>query len=139
MSWENEPIVFSKDVIGFVYKIIEKDTDMIYFGIKSLTFNKTLPPLKGRTKKEKERRAKLKGNKRHIVIESDWKTYNTSSPIMQEKLETNPNNYRKIIIRGCTSITELKAYEAYYQLQYYVAGNWNKLYNEVINLRLRVR
>ena len=127
MTWEKEPSGFAEGIIGFVYKIIEKDTGMIYFGIKQV--------------QKRIRRKPLKGTKRVRIcyVESDWRTYNTSSPIMQEKLEANPQNYRKIIMKQCISKTELKAYEAYYQLQYYVDGNWDKLYNQVINLRLRIR
>jgi len=139
IKWQNMIDNVDK-YIGFVYKIIEKDTGMIYFGIKRYWEIVKLPPLKGRSKKEKKQRAKNKGkNKRHIKKETKWKTYNTSSPIMQEKLKNNPHNYEKIIIKHCTSITEMKAHEAYYQLQHYVNGTWNKLYNEVINLRLRIR
>ena len=127
LTWANEPSGFAEGIIGFVYKIIETDTGMIYFGIKQV--------------QKRIRRKPLKGTKRVRIcyVESDWRTYNTSSPIMQEKLSKHPENYRKIIMRCCTSKTELKAFEAYCQLEYYIAGDWDKLYNEVINLRLRIR
>ena len=127
MSWKNEPAGFAKDIIGFVYKITEKDTGLVYFGIKQI--NKRI------------RRKPLKATKRVRIcyVESDWRTYNTSSPIMQAKLHTNPKNYIKEILRCCTTKTDLKAYEAYYQLEYYINGKWDMCYNEVINLRLRIR
>lgn len=111
---------------GFVYIIRELDTGMDYIGIKQFWSKQTLKPLKG------------KKNKRHRLVESDWKTYNTSSPIMQKKLKENPEGYCKVMLYLADSKTDLKATEAYYQLQNYKRGNWNKLYNEVINLRLRI-
>jgi hypothetical protein len=130
-TWDNikeiEPRIIKDCHVGFVYTIVEKDTGMIYYGIKKLFKVIKYPPLKGRK------------NKRHKVKETDWRTYKTSSPIMQKKLEDNPGNYICQIIKLCDSVTEMKAYEAYYQLTHYVEGDWQKLYNEVINLRLRIR
>jgi len=141
MVWEQEEYWESikLDSVGFVYKIIELDTGKYYVGIKKFYENRTLKPLKGRSKVEKERRAKLKGNKRHKKVESDWKTYNSSNKELQEKIKNNPDNYRKIILRLCDSVSSMKAYEAYYQLYEYLYGNWENLYNEMINLRLRLR
>lgn len=138
MAWINEECL-NETHIGFVYLITEKDTGMKYFGIKSLYKKKTLPALKGRTKKEKKKRACLKGNKRHKTFESDWRTYNSSSKLLQEKIKNFPENYLKEILCGCVSTTEMKCKEAYYQLYEYLFGDWNKLYNECINLRLRIR
>jgi hypothetical protein len=45
----------------------------------------------------------------------------------------------KFILKQCGSVSEMKAHEAYFQLQNYVNGDFDKLYNEIINLRLRVR
>jgi hypothetical protein len=138
-TWDNSEILdFEKD-IGFVYCITEKDTGMKYFGIKTIYNVKKLPALKGRTKKEKERRAKLKGNKRHVKKETNWRTYNSSNEELQEKISNNPENYKKEILRGCSTITDMKAYEAYLQLNEYLFGDWNSVYNECINLRLRIR
>ena len=127
MSWKFIPKKIDDSDVGFIYRVVEKDTNKIYIGIKRFWSKKTKPPLKG------------KKRKRVTWVESDWKTYNTSSPIMQEKLSSNQSNYNKEIIKVCKSVTELKAYEAYMQLTYYVNGKWDLLYNEVINLRLRIR
>ena len=116
-----------KDAVGFVYKIYEQDTGKAYVGIKKFWKTVKWKPLKGKKRKQKK------------VIESDWKTYNSSNKELQEKIKENPDNYTKHIIRICDSVTEMKAYEAYYQLEYYVAGEWHRLYNEMINLRMRIR
>jgi predicted carbohydrate-binding protein with CBM5 and CBM33 domain len=111
----------------FVYKISELDTGKFYYGIKNFFYIEKKKPLKGKV------------NRRHVKKETDWRTYNTSSKLMQEKLEANRSNYEKEIIRLCSTQTELKAWEAYLQLNEYVNGKWFNCYNEVINLRLRVR
>ena len=116
-----------KEYVGFIYCITEKDTQMKYYGIKQL--------------KKRIRRKPLKGQKRVRIdyVESDWKKYNTSSPIMQDKLAKNRDNYYKAILHYCETKTELKAREAYMQLDEYLNGDWTLLYNQVINLRLRIR
>jgi len=126
-DWINTPNIITENTIGFVYQITERDTGMIYIGIKKFWKIIKLKPLKG------------KKNKRHKTQETDWRIYNSSNKELEAKIKKNPNNYKKEIIRLCKSITEMKAYEAYYQLDYYVSGNWNKLYNEMINLRVRIR
>ena len=124
MSITGQP---DKDVIGFVYQIFEKDTNKSYIGIKKFWKTIKMSPLKGMK------------NKRYKLIESDWRIYNTSSPLMQKKLKKNPKNYDKIIIDFCTSVTEMKCNEAYYQLQYYISNRWNLLYNQIINLRVKIK
>ena len=116
-----------KNRVGFVYEIVERDTGKKYIGIKRFWKTVKLKPLKGRK------------NKRHKVVETDWKIYNSSSKIMQEKIAKNPDNYLRVIKYTCKTVSELKATEAYLQLVYYISGEWDTLYNEVINLRLRIR
>lgn len=120
-----QPIDIFKE--GFVYKITEHKTHKVYFGIKKF--------------KKRIRRKPLKGKKRVRIdyVESDWKTYCTSSPMMQQTL-ADPNIPCSLeIIKICDTVTDMKASEAFYQLEYYMKGEWNQLVNEVINLRLRIR
>jgi len=138
MDWINEEYLDNTH-IGFVYCITEIDTNMKYYGIKTQFKIKKLPQLKGRSKHEKAKRSKLKGNKRHVKVETDWRKYNSSNKKLQEKIVNHPENYKKEIIKCCKSVTEMKTWEAYYQLHEYLFGDWNKLYNECINLRLRIR
>jgi len=129
-TWDNIEFVYNHGDLnkyaGFVYRII-CDDNKIYYGIKKFWKVVKYPPLKGRK------------NKRHIKKESDWKTYKTSSPIMQEELKNNKQRYYCEVVRLCESVTEMKAYEAWYQLNHYVSGDWDNLINQVINLRLRIR
>jgi len=126
LEWIGIPVNLD-DYVGFVYRIVEIDTGMEYIGIKRVWRTIKYPPLKG------------KKNKRHIKKETKWRTYNSSNPILMEKIPLNPENYEKHVIKLCTSVTDMKAYETYTQLQYYFSGNWDKLYNEVVNLRVRIR
>ena len=124
--WNNAPRYYG-DYVGFVYEIYEISTGMKYVGIKKFWKKVKYKPLKG------------KKNKRHRIIESDWKTYCTSNKKLQEKMKNNPKDYHKTILKCCDSVTRMKAYEAYIQLNYYFRGDWDELYNEMINLRLRIR
>ena len=178
-EWKNQ-IENIEDYVGFVYKIFEIDTGMIYFGITRYFRTDRLPQKRSATESEKlkleqlkkelkeknkwrvgrnkhaeelkveakiltlkknikKRISKLSGGKRSVVKEMDWRNYNTSSKIVQEKLEKNPDNYEKVILKNCKSLTELKAFEAFYQLEYYIRGDWDKLYNEYIGFKLRIR
>jgi len=119
--------VYLKFYIGFVYQILEKDTGKSYIGYKKFWKKVTKQPLKGRK------------NKRHSKVESDWRTYNSSSKLLQEKIKDNPENYTKTILRLCKSVTELKMWETYLISKYYIEGRWTEIFNECVNIRLRIR
>ena len=146
MTWKNAPKTAPKDKVGFVYEITELDTGLKYIGIKKFWKIEKKKPTKylmkaGKYVKDKKGKRILNTRKNKICTkkESNWRDYNSSNPILSEKIPKNPSNYKKTILRICSSITELKLHEAYIQLDYYISGNWDMLYNEVINLRLRAR
>ena len=63
MTWIYESTPFNeipKDVIGFVYLIVNKSNGLRYIGKKNCYFSKT---------------KQVKGKKKKIKVESDWKTY----------------------------------------------------------------
>lgn len=126
LEWEKQ-VEDIKPYVGMVYIITEKSTNKSYIGIKKYWKTIKYPPLKG------------KKNKRHKIVESDWKTYNSSNRLLSEKIEKNCDDYTKSILKNCVSVTEMKAWEAYLQLSYYLDGKWERLYNEMINLRIRIR
>lgn len=117
----------SNETIGFVYQIREISSNRVYYGIKKFW--------------KRIRRKPLKGKKRHRIdyVESDWRYYKTSSPLLQLKLTENPDNYVCSIIRTCDSVADMKAYEAYLQLTHYFEKDPSTMFNEVVNLRLRLR
>jgi len=126
MKWINSPKITPEEKVGFVYQITELSTNKKYIGIKKFWKTTKYKPVKRKTKK-------------HTIKESDWREYNSSSKELQAKILLNPNDYKKEILKLCDTITEMKIHEAYIQLDYYISGNWNQLYNEMINLRVRIR
>lgn len=127
MKWHKPHNESVQDYQGFVYLIEELNTGMYYIGKKNYWKIIKYPPLKGRK------------NKRHKKVESDWKEYNSSNKILQEEIMKHPDNYRFTIIKNCKDKTEMAVWETYYQLQAYTRGEWHKLYNETVNLRVRIR
>ena len=148
------------EYVGMVYEIKELDTGMKYIGIRRFWANPKVSHTKKPNKSEqvildkykdvdkkkytaykKKMTAKYKGKKvtTRVRKESDWRTYKTSSDIMQQKLEKKQLNYVMICVRPCKTVTELKAHEAYMQLDYYIKGNWDKLYNGYIGIKMRIR
>ena len=107
------------DYVGFVYEIKEKDTGMKYIGIKKFW--------------------KKKRNKKREKVQSDWRTYNSSCKQLALKMDKNPENYEKKILRLCKTVTEMRLYETKIQMDYYFDGRWNELFNEVIHIRVRIR
>jgi hypothetical protein len=130
MTWINELTITESDIQnkeGFVYEIEDTVTGKIYIGIKKFKKAIVRKPLKGNK------------NKRHSFKESDWRTYNSSNQEWAKLIEKKPERFKKTIVRVCDDLTDLKAWEAYFQLDYYIHGRWQKLQNEMINLRIRIR
>ncbi len=109
---------------GFIYIITNTTNSRQYIGKKQSTTILKRPPLKGRK------------NKRHVVKETDWKTYTGSSDKLNEDINTlGKDKFKFEIIRFCQSKSELAYYEAKMQFDHDVLLNEN-YYNGIINLRL---
>lgn len=109
---------------GFVYMITDLTNDKKYIGKKQCQSIKKRPPLKG------------KKNKRHEKIETDWKTYTSSSNELNKDLETlGKDNFKFEILRWCDSKWELSYYEARLQFKEEVLLR-NDYYNGIINVRI---
>jgi hypothetical protein len=72
--------------IGFVYKISFPDMDLHYIGRKNLHSKKTLPPLKGYTRKRK------------IVQESNWLNYYSSNEDVKLLVQQGQACTREILV-----------------------------------------
>lgn len=87
---------------GFVYLFEIQCPDTFewkkYIGCKKFWSTRTLPPLKGKTKKRK------------VIKESDWKTYTTSSPTVKKWISEG-TNFKKRIIQIVESQWELNYVE----------------------------
>jgi hypothetical protein len=121
--WRCELKEIPEGANSFVYKITEKSTGKFYIGCKQLYSTLTRPPLKGKKRKRK------------VIKDSDWRTYCSSSGVIQESIQENEENYDFEILSFHNSKSELKIEEA----RLIINDIYNpKCYNEVVNLRCRV-
>jgi len=72
--------------IGFVYKISFPEMDLHYIGRKNLHSNKTLPPLKGYTRKRK------------IVQQSNWLNYCSSNEDVKQLAKNGQHMTKEILV-----------------------------------------
>jgi hypothetical protein len=109
---------------GFVYEIVNIITSKKYIGKKQCLTIKKKPPLKG------------KRRKRHEVVETDWKSYTSSSAEVNKDIEIyGKDNFQFNIIKWCDSKSELAYYEAKMQFDNDVLLR-EDYYNGIINLRV---
>lgn len=113
-----------KEWVGFVYVITDKSNSKMYVGKKTFWSKKTLPPLKGKTRK------------RTKFVESDWKSYYGSSDLVHQLLleHGEQNFYREILYFGKTK-GELGYLEAKEQFDRNVLLD-DRYYNGIINCRV---
>ena len=103
MTWtyNNEPFTeIPGGAIGFVYCIINTVTNKKYIGKKNFFFSKT---------------KQVKGKKKRIKVDSDWKTYFGSNKELNEHVNLlGEEKFRREIIRICYSKGEMTYYETKY-------------------------
>ena len=113
-----------KNAFGFVYLIVNKTNNRKYIGSKQLIKKITRKPLKG------------KKQKRHSVVESDWKTYTGSCNELNKDIELlGEHNFEFIILEWAYSKMDLK----YKELKEQILKNaiYSKdYYNRIVNVRL---
>ena len=113
-----------KAVYGFIYEITNISNQRSYIGKKQIQKIIKRPPLKG------------KKNKRHLITESDWKTYTGSCSELNEDIENHgKENFAFTILRLCYNKWELAYYEAELQFERKVLLS-DKYYNGIINCRV---
>lgn len=109
---------------GFIYVITNKLSGKKYIGKKQMLTTLKRRPLKG------------KKNKRHSVVETDWKEYTSSCNELNADIEKHgKDNFLFEIIRFCCSKSELAYYEAKEQFDKEVLLR-DDYYNGIINLRI---
>ena len=123
--WQLKPqLEWDNNAFGFIYLITNLTNNKKYIGCKMLQKVIKRKPLKG------------KKNKRHETIESDWRTYTSSSNELNKDIELlGKENFKFEIIDFAYSKSHLKYLEAKYQFDNDVllSENW---YNGIINLRV---
>lgn len=112
---------------GFIYEITNKLNNRKYIGKKQCQTVKKRPPLKG------------KKNKRHEIVETDWRTYTSSSNELNKDIEEQgKENFIFKIIEWCDSKWELAYNEMKLQVEREVLLK-DEYYNGIINVRIGKR
>lgn len=109
---------------GFIYVITNTCNNKKYIGKKQILTKRKKPPLKG------------KKNKRISVIETDWRSYTSSSAELNQDIENvGKDKFIFTIIRFCENKSQLAYYEAKEQFDNDVLLR-EDYYNGIINLRV---
>ena len=109
---------------GFIYMITNLVTDKKYIGKKQMVSKRTRPPLKGKKRKRIE------------FVESDWKTYvSSSNELVNDMQKIGKEKFKFEILRFCHNKSQLAYYEAKEQFDREVLLK-EDYYNGMINLRL---
>jgi hypothetical protein len=134
MTWyyKGEPVEeIDEKYTGFVYLITNLVTDKKYIGKKLSKFSKTntrTVTLKNGTKKKKKIRSK---------IESDWKTYWSSSKEVIDDVKTlGEDKFKREILMFCLSKGTASYFEAKFQMINEVLEHPDMWYNGIVNCRV---
>jgi len=112
------------DYVGFVYIITDLTNNKKYVGKKLFESKRTLPPLKGKTRKRK------------VTKESDWMTYYGSSEELMSLVEANGGeSFKREILHLCQSRGEMSYLEAKEQFDREVLLS-DDYYNGIINCKI---
>lgn len=112
---------------GFIYLITNLTNNKKYIGKKQCLTVKKRPPLKG------------KKNKRHETVETDWKTYTSSSRQLNDDIEElGKSKFKFEILLFCSSKWQLAYEETKMQFEKEVLLS-DEYYNGIINCRIGKR
>lgn len=122
--WQYHENFPKESCYGFIYEITDLSCDRKYIGKKQIHKVVKRPPLKG------------KKNRRHVITESDWKSYTGSCNILNERIEElGKDNFKFEILKLCNSKWELAYEEAKLQFEKDVLCT-DEYYNGIINCRI---
>jgi len=111
-----EFIEVPEGIVGFVYKITNTLNGREYIGKKLLTFSKT---------------KQVKGKKKRVKVESDWKIYWGSNKILQgDVISQGVENFTREILYLCETKGICNYHEARLQFLWRVLEYPDKYYNE---------
>jgi hypothetical protein len=125
MTWiyEKEPLTeIPEDAIGFVYLITNQANGMQYIGKKNFYFSKT---------------KQVKGKKKRIKVESDWKEYYGSNKSLVEHVSLYGEDK---FIREIVHLCKTKGEMTYYETKHIFAVDAvlsEKYYNDWVMCRVR--
>ena len=113
-----------EDPYGFVYVITNLESGRKYIGKKQMKSIKKMPPLKGNK------------NKRHKVVETNWKGYTSSSNELNADIEQmGKEHFKFVIMRFCDNKSQLAYFETKAQFDEDVLLR-EDFYNGIINCRI---
>jgi len=119
-----EGVVIDEHTFGFIYEIINTETNKKYIGKKQCKSKLKRKPLKGRV------------NKRIEIKDSDWREYTSSSNELNADIQKyGKDKFIFKIIRRCGSKWELAYYEIKEQIEREVLLR-DDYYNGIINVRI---
>jgi hypothetical protein len=135
MTWfhNNEPIdEIDPSFVGFTYCITNLLDSRKYYGKKKSTFKKTSV----KTVKVKSTGLKKK-KKTRTLIDSDWRDYYGSSEELKADVEKlGKENFKREILRFCSSLSECSYYELKVQMENDVLLYPNLYYNAYVGCRI---
>jgi len=121
--WKYDGII-PVDTYGFIYEITSRISGRKYIGKKQMSTVRKMAPLKG------------KKNKRHKIVETDWKTYTGSSAELNADIKSmGKDNFEFRILELCACKWEMSYFEAKLQFDCDVLLS-EKYYNGIVNLRV---
>jgi len=110
-----------EDFVGFVYIITNIETQRQYIGKKLFKFKRTKT---------------VKGKKKRLLVESDWRKYWGSNKTLLEEVSLfGEDGFKREVIRLCRSKGELNYFEAKYQFSMGALES-DVFYNEWIILKV---
>ena len=120
-TYKGEIVEDIGNYIGFVYIITNLRTERKYIGKKNFYFSKT---------------KQVKGKKKKYKVESDWKDYFGSNEELNHHVNIfGQDQFRREILRFCSSKGEMSYFEAKYQFQYDVLES-DQYYNSWISCKI---
>ncbi len=123
MSWtyKGELLEEIGNYVGFVYIITNLRTDRKYIGKKLFHFSKT---------------KQVKGKKKKLKVESDWLDYYGSNEELNHHVNIfGKDQFKREILRLCTSKGEMSYFEAKYQFEHGVLES-EQWYNAWISCKI---